>query len=286
MFMNLVNRVRHSWKLQHFLVKYCSYYHLRNLYHYRQRYFFSTIEIETINYCTRRCPWCPMSQYEREKKHMDPSLYRKIIDELSAMRFRGWIDLFLYSEPLLDPNLSEWIRYAKQRCPHALVRIDTNGDPLTLEKLRELLTDGLDSCLINQYGAKVTPRVQQILDALNPSERSRVHLKIRHDHELGNNRGGLLDHIEKVDTLSLPCVNPQVQFVIDVDGNAVLCCDDFLSQVVFGNVRNERILDIWNKPDYHCARQALARGNRNINDLCRKCNGRIDPTSRFLNALI
>ena len=54
------------------------------------------ITIETTTYCNRRCSYCPNSVFERSSKKntqlMNPALFRKIIDDLAEVGFKGQLD--------------------------------------------------------------------------------------------------------------------------------------------------------------------------------------------------
>lgn len=282
MFNYLIKKLKNSWKIRKFLVKHCFYYNIYNLLKYKRWNFFCMVEIETINFCNRKCSWCPFFKFEREKKYMDKKIFFKIIDELAELNYSESIDLFLYSEPLLDPRIVEFVAYAKKKMPKAFVRIDTNGDLLTKELVWDLLSNGLDLCFINQYDGKISEHIKDIYDNLSAENKEKILIRV--NNIFRNNRGGLLDIIESVYKLSVPCINPQLQLVIDVDGKAIICCDDFLSQVALGNVNNEKIIDIWTKKSYKKIRQELSKGNRDINDVCRRCNVRDNYVARILLA--
>ncbi|MBN2421473.1 SPASM domain-containing protein, partial [Candidatus Woesearchaeota archaeon] len=59
---------------------------------------------------------------------------------------------------------------------------------------------------------------------------------------------------------------------IDYEGNVVLCCNDYFSSIKFGNVKKEKLIDIWNKPNYRKIREDLEKGIFNL-DICKKCVG-------------
>jgi radical SAM protein with 4Fe4S-binding SPASM domain len=59
---------------------------------------------------------------------------------------------------------------------------------------------------------------------------------------------------------------------IDYDGNMLLCCQDFLSKYKFGNLKSEKIIDIWNKKKYKDIRDSIKSGIWPL-EICSICNG-------------
>jgi radical SAM protein with 4Fe4S-binding SPASM domain len=57
--------------------------------------------------------------------------------------------------------------------------------------------------------------------------------------------------------------------VIDWNGNVVLCCNDYFSSIKFGNVENEKFIDIWNSDLYTKTRSDLRHKKFNL-DICKK----------------
>lgn len=52
----------------------------------------------------------------------------------------------------------------------------------------------------------------------------------------------------------------------------MLCCNDYFSSVCLGNIVNESLSTIWNKPEYKRLRKKLGTGVFEL-DLCKKCRG-------------
>jgi hypothetical protein len=90
------------------------------------------LDIETTTYCNRRCSYCPNSVFERslrKNEHlMAPALFRKIVDELADISFKGSLSPHLYGEPLTDSRLISFMDYA-----HAMV---TEGQNCSIYKRR------------------------------------------------------------------------------------------------------------------------------------------------------
>jgi len=118
---------------------------LRAVYIRESLAFPSMVQIETTNICNARCSICPHEKLSREIGHIDTNLYRKIIDECAGNRMH--VKTILpnhFGEPLLNPLLFEYIRYAKQKVPNSEICIFTNGSLLNEDNSLKILESGLD----------------------------------------------------------------------------------------------------------------------------------------------
>lgn len=110
------------------------------------------LDIGITNICNLKCTFCARTLLEndgkfREPKNMDIELYKKIIDQAVELGTYS-INLNLLNEPLINPNLIEMIKYAKQK-GIVDVHFHSHGGLLTEEKAEQLLNSGLDKLLIS-----------------------------------------------------------------------------------------------------------------------------------------
>lgn len=105
------------------------------------------VQIQTVSGCNGNCIFCPNKKTEREiplGEKMDWGLYRSIVDQCLEMGVRR-ISPYLMNEPLLDPELSERIKYiADRKKSEQFTKINTNGSLLTERMAKGLLDSGLD----------------------------------------------------------------------------------------------------------------------------------------------
>jgi radical SAM protein with 4Fe4S-binding SPASM domain len=254
-----------------------SAYSAKHKFFYNKWDFFETIAIETTTHCNLRCKFCPNSKYERgllkNKKLMDSKLFKKIINELSEIGYRGNVDLYSYGEPLTDERLPELIDYSRKKLPKANIEINSNGFLLTLEIYKNLLKKGLDKINISQYGDSMPPNTKNVLDCINknPSVKNIIHYRILNQKELSN-RGGEIQ-LETSPNYERPiCGYPNAAQTIDYAGNWVLCCNDYHSEISFGNLNQESLLAIWNKPIFKKIRKETRNSVFRL-QICRKCVG-------------
>ncbi len=229
---------------------------------------FGKVEIETSSICNRRCKFCPVSKYPREPALMDDRVFRKVIDELAEMKFHGILSPHLFNEPLLDQRIEEFVKYIRQKLPNVKIKIFTNGDLLTRKKFDSLVSAGVDEFCVTQYDEQMPEVVKNLFSSLTNKEKKLIKYRILNENSLLLNRGGLVDIKRPMQKL---ICSPNF-FMVNYKGDAVLCSSDYFGSVVFGNVKNERIMDIWNKPYYKKVRGELEKGVFNL-DICKKCVG-------------
>jgi len=240
--------------------------------------FFNHVVIETTTYCNQRCSYCPNSKYDRgllkNKKLMDEVLFKKIIDELQNLNYKGKIYLYLYGEPLSDERIPYFISYIKERLPKSYVGISTNGTFLTVQLYKELIRKGVDIIVYSQHNINIpegTKEVKEYLKQKNKKESKFVHTVISGD--VIKNRAG-----EIPDRLSDPlprCTKKDRIVVIDYSGKVILCCNDYHSSIVFGDLNKEKLIDIYDKENYKKIREELSNRDFRLN-LCKKCVGEIE----------
>ena len=236
--------------------------------------FFSVVEIETSTACNRRCTYCPNFVFERgllkNTQALADELFYRIVDQLAELRFVGRMSPHFYGEPLLDERLPKFIRYFRSKLPLAKFVIFTNGDYLTLELYETLVEAGVDGLLITEHGSKMPPGVNEVLAHRKRHGTDGVivdYRKFTSETELSN-RGGVVEH-ENLETKE-DCDLPAENITIDHRGNVVLCCNDYHSSVTFGNIAEERLLDIWRKPNFVKLRRELRQGTFEL-EICKKC---------------
>jgi 8-amino-3,8-dideoxy-alpha-D-manno-octulosonate transaminase len=201
---------------------------------------------------------------------MEIALFRKTIDDLAEMGYSGRVHPHFYGEPLLDERLQELVMYIGARLPRADVVIYSNGDYLTLDLFARLIAAGTDSFVITPHDGKALDRVKALYSYANTRSefKDRIEYRVFTEETPLSSRAGLVSPA-KVQVIK-SCMFPSECIVIDYLGNVVLCCDDYFSSVILGNVRDENLMQIWNKPSNRLLREQLGRGIFDL-DICKKC---------------
>ncbi len=238
----------------------------------RQNPLFVSVEIETTSICNRKCLYCPNSVAERPAGNIPDELFTKIIDELAEMNYSGRLSPHLYGEPLVDKRIVRFIAYARERLPGAFIKLFTNGDLLTFELLNELDAAGVDVFRVSQHDKQADSRLIDILQRYTgiAGKHKVEYMKYFDNDENLMNRGGLIAVRHDVNMKFCTYVSG---ITIDFEGNMLLCCQDYLAKHKLGNLKDENIMDVWNKDSYKSLRDRIESGMW-LTALCRVCNGR------------
>lgn len=104
--------------------------------------------VEPTNYCNLSCSMCPR-ELNRPFGYMEFNLFKKIIDESILYGKRLIITLNKDGEPLLHPELTQMIKYAKDKGAAHKINFYSNGILLSEAKSIELIKSGLDTIHIS-----------------------------------------------------------------------------------------------------------------------------------------
>jgi 8-amino-3,8-dideoxy-alpha-D-manno-octulosonate transaminase len=212
---------------------------------------------------------------------MEEGLYRKIVDEMSAVRFGGVLKLYCGNEPLLDPRLPRLVKYARERLPDlARLQVNTNGILLTEGLGKELIESGVSLLNINDYtndgGGGRTVNNESIegiyekLVKVFPGQSLKYYP--RRTDEVLNSFGGHSpnNRMRLVRPIKAPCAYPFFAFVVTSNGSVGLCCSDMVFEEPLGNVKDSSVASIWRGKPFADFREDLLRGKR-TKKLCSNC---------------
>lgn len=239
---------------------------------------FGAVGIETTTHCNLRCSFCPNSKYDRglkkNEKRMDEELFKKIIDELSEIDYCGIIRPFFYGDPLTDERMPELVRYIKKKLPKAKVYLNTNGVALSIPLYKKLYDAGIDYLMISQYTPKMLSNVKEFFEYMKtrPEKENKAKYRIFDIKKLAtSNRGGEID-VPQIAERPFCAYPGHYDLNINYKGDVLLCCNDYHGKVVFGNVKKEKIMDIWKKQYYAQIRKEVLNGIYKL-PMCKKCMG-------------
>jgi len=254
----------------------------RSMQLYKSKGLFLNVHIDTYSDCNRNCKFC--FNYDKLPKRksgvMSSAVYRRIIDELSEIHYCGKISPYYYGEPLLDKRLPGMISYARQKCQFAYIQANSNGDYLTEELLLQLIKAGLDKIFVTNYEKVGLPKatsndklIEQNKRLMYLAEKYPQFVQLRRWTEISfENRTGLVIRRpnRRIDEV---CLRPSYMAVIDWQGNVLLCCVDYHSQYVMGNVMEDSIRRIWFSQRFCTERLLLQKtGSRRKIDICVRCD--------------
>lgn len=238
---------------------------------------FSELEVETTSLCNRKCSYCPNVTYDKSgpdgNVFMEDSLIQTLFSQLKEIGFKGTFSPHMYGEPLLDLRIVDIIKNASLLGMSP--KLVTNGDYLNEDILAKLIDSGLERLYISKHSSQLSSKAKYALAAHRESLIQLKEYKIldfysdfKQDQSMLGNRGGMIKLTQKKKP---PIMCPYVRYpVIDVVGNVVLCCQDYSSRHIMGNIKERSISDIWNDPSNMALRRRIYRGKFTLN-ICKSC---------------
>lgn len=237
------------------------------------------IHVETINYCNGTCRFCPNNRMDdkRERRKMEWQIFCKLIDELVEIKYRGILILNGNNEPFLDDRITEFVDYAAQKLPDAQRILHTNGTLLTEEKLA-CIAGKLNQLYINNYhtGYKLLPHNDRTLRYIKKHAQDfdgmNIIMEYRYCGEILTNRAGEAPNKRgRKKEYRNRCPIPYMECSIYPDGSVGFCSNDCYEVNRFGNLNEEKLMQIYNGPKLGEVRRAMQNG-RNGFPFCRYCD--------------
>lgn len=110
------------------------------------------LTIDPTNICNLECRFCPTGQKRgsRPQKIMDMNLYKSIMDKIG--KYLLYVEFCNWGEPLLNKNMAEMIKIAKEYEAQTFVSTNLNIN-MTQEMAESLVKSGLDRMTISIDGA-------------------------------------------------------------------------------------------------------------------------------------
>lgn len=264
---------------------------------------FNNIFIETTSWCNYNCSFCPSVTLNRPHHNIKDKLFKKIIDELKKIDYKGSIQLYQSNEPLTDSSLEEHIKYVVNNIPKAKIGIVSNLLLLNESRLKSLYEAGLTFLVGEVYTSeKHFNRFENMFMKFRD--------KIGHDNiilEIQNKKDkkcsffkDKFKRTKKIFTITLwrkynwgkssqitsragfiktskdvkqsVCVRPFRQMQVCYNGKVILCCEEWMfnEKSVVGDLNKNTIVEIWNGKPIMEIRNKLQKGNRNFHpcDVC------------------
>ena len=229
------------------------------------------IFFEISNMCNKHCVKCPRNFSERKNNNrfgmLSTEVFCKTIDELKEHNYIGDIGFSLYSEPIMDPRLFSLIKYTKDTLDNnCRTHIVSNGHYIDQQMLDELTLIGVDILWISAYTQKEIDRCNALKS--NISEFRVLNRLTEPQRNIYNS------YTREIISCSEPCYAPLNLLSIDYNGNVLLCCLDYESRHIFGNIYDESLIDIIQKDEVQELYKQLTQGERHL-DMCLRCGTHI-----------
>ena len=236
------------------------------------------VNVETINRCNGTCPFCPanVKDESRDLKKMTWELFEKILTDLDRIDYNGVLSLYVNNEPFLDNRMEKMLLYAREKLPHAVILIFTNGTVLTTDCL-EKIDGSFDRMYINNYNInyEMNENVKKIYKYIreegSKKTGSKITIQLRYAREYLANRAGTAPNKHAKGKYTWQCLMPYTDMTIFPDGTVGLCCNDTKEVTNYGNVSEDDLLKVFRNEKLTTLRKALMRG-RDKNSYCRCCD--------------
>jgi radical SAM protein with 4Fe4S-binding SPASM domain len=217
-----------------------------------------------------------------KKEFISNKLHSKLCDELQVLNYKGTIRYSGFVEPMLDKNIFNLIKMAKDKLPNSNIELVTNGDVLNLSRLKKLFTHGLNKILISAYDGKKEADLlgKLCIKAKLKSEQFIVRHRYLHENQdfgitLSNRSGSMQNAEYKIaslkEPLKKPCYIPTYTFFLDYQGDVLICPHDWGKKIILGNLQNESFSEIWFSKKAMRLRNLLNNSNRNFTP-CNVCD--------------
>lgn len=228
-----------------------------------------SIQIQTIDYCNRKCSFCPNKDFNKTPDQlMTEKIFLKILADLKELNYGNSIHPYLMAEPLCDKRFKDLVRITRQKFPSNDIMISTNGDFLkNRNDILELCKAGLSRIVINLYDEETNHLKIDAREIEGIKLRTLAHLKAKEFW----NRGGLVDVPSAVPKRTI-CYYALKKMCINYLGDVILCCSDYHYEVIYGNIMQTSLIDIWNNKKYRYFREMHASGNGKKLPVCKRCN--------------
>lgn len=241
------------------------------------------VQFELSNMCNLawRHHECPMnlemaSPFRfKNPKHLPSKIVYHVLDALPRLGYLGAVYFNHYSEPTIDPRLTEFIRYARERLPGNTIEFTTNGVFLSKQLAIELRDAGLTGLHVTLYGSQedrsaTQKRIEEeIIPVFAPDTTGILQWAL--DDRL------TCEYTRPIQVEGGNCYAPISTIVITRDGDWALCCRDWKRTVTFGNLHEHTFEELLSAEEPWEAYDQLGTGHREIFEVCRRCTSAITP---------
>ena len=124
----------------------------------------SRIHLQTQTRCNAHCAMCPYPEVSKGRQHgtMTWSLYDDITRQIASERSAPTIIYELHNEPLLNPDIFDWVHHMKVNAPSATCVLITNGS-----LLHHFAPSDIDASQVDLLAVSLNAHRKETFDQLN-----------------------------------------------------------------------------------------------------------------------
>jgi len=266
------------------------------------------IELNIIDNCNSKCIMCPSKLMYKSGKSMSYDFIKKILNNIKEcikkeiIIKKPTIIIGFFGEPFLDCELFNKINLIKEDASNLGIVIYTNG--LLLYKYKKQILENkklIDKLIISNYGD--TLEKFNLVTSLNIEKD--VFKKMKETIELLRNKikmriwnawrnGGLFDFSTRAGTVkkikikeeTYGCKQNRLNYLnILSDGNLILCCQDWKKETIFGNIKDNRLINILKSDKYKdLIEKVEGRKESDLLFICKRCRySKIEKENNYDN---
>lgn len=234
------------------------------------------MNIELSNNCQykKQHSWCPLHYDERELIFLKTEIVYKVIDFFKQYDFSGRIYLSGYSEPLVDPRLTEIIRYIKTNLPKCEIDMFTNGLAADENLISDIFSSGLDIMRLSIYSPSEYERLKSVVSKVN---NGKIYFHTRFDKKITDESAGedidcrlqVYDNVGK--GLNEQCFMPTLYYFVRNNGDVNMCFIDWKYTQIFGNLYINSVEETLMNENRLKINNELVNGNRKNISVCSGC---------------
>jgi MoaA/NifB/PqqE/SkfB family radical SAM enzyme len=226
------------------------------------------ITLETSTACNRRCGYCPQSTAPMKQEFVGDNVVAAFIASLHSLNYNGFVEFHFYNEPLLNEKLPSIVHKVSVARPKTTRRIFTNGDNLTACLCQDLILAGVSRFIVSRHPPfsiswdyEIQQRQKQFPGFIKVLK-----------NQAWSNRGGLVAESKLPSNCMRgirSCFLPYWACVT-INGDVVLCCQDYGRKYVLGNILNKSLCEIWYGDKAKTLRKNIAWGRLEL-PICKLC---------------
>lgn len=257
------------------------------------------VSLETLALCNAACTFCPYPTLERQGTKMPDEMIHRLIDEMAEWKVPFYFSPFKVNEPLLDNRLIPICQEVNNLVPAAILRIFSNGQALTPDKIEGIaklekvthLWISLNSHIKEEYEALMSLDFDKTIKRLDylhsiefphkvvlstvgfPNEPFRKFCFDRWPkfESYAIKRDAWIDYTnsQNDEVPDEPC-GRWFELSIMADGRVALCCMDGTGKHAIGDLNKQTMLEVYNAPQWRERREKML-SRRNVGDPCNRC---------------
>lgn len=265
-----------------------------------------SILIETYSLCQGECKFCPYKElrFSKEQTMLTTEKFLELLYEISQHKVSR-LTLFNNNEPLLDKRIYEFVKVSHEMMPNVEIGLSSNGRAITKDVLFRLIGNNLSILYISipcvdreDYKNVMGVYPDSLFELLDSIEDEKIlkmvriavpitkylneealiqrfkHFKLciwNLEYKASWGIGEKFNEVAREDSIAGLCDRPMDQAVISSNGDVLICCRDWQSQNVVGNVYNSSLFDIWHSEPMQKIQNLISQGKYSEIECCKDC---------------